>query len=68
MMAAELAVETLAYSPLTCLTRLIAREHFIQFSRRESFKLIRVWMVTEMGLFVSRPNSVRFLFVGLDEE
>jgi hypothetical protein len=26
-------------SPLSCLTRPTAREHFIQFSRRENFKL-----------------------------
>jgi hypothetical protein len=35
----ELALETLAYSPLSYLTWPIAREHFVQFSCSESFKL-----------------------------
>jgi hypothetical protein len=37
-----MAVETLAYSPLSCLTWLTAGEHFIQFSRGESFKLYSI--------------------------
>jgi hypothetical protein len=38
MTRAEMVLEALAYSPLSNLMRLLAREHFIQFSRRESFK------------------------------
>jgi hypothetical protein len=39
MTRAEMVLEMLAYSPLSYLTRLLAREHFIQFSRHEGFKL-----------------------------
>jgi hypothetical protein len=42
MKGAQIVVETLAYSPLSCLTWLTAGEHFIQFSRRESFKLYSI--------------------------
>ena len=38
MTRTEIVLETLSYSPLSNLTRLLAREHFIQFSSRESFK------------------------------
>jgi hypothetical protein len=38
MTTAEMADETLAYSPLRSLKQPIAKEHFMQFSRRESFK------------------------------
>jgi hypothetical protein len=36
MMEAEMVSETLGFYPQ--LTRLVARENFIEFSRRESFK------------------------------
>jgi hypothetical protein len=36
MMEAEMVSETLGFYPQ--LTRLVAREHFMEFSRRESFK------------------------------
>ena len=39
MMTKEMVLETLIYSPFNRLTRLLDREHFIEFSRRESFKL-----------------------------
>jgi hypothetical protein len=51
MTRAEMALETLAYSPLSCLTRLIPREHFIQFSRRGNFKfyvLPNCWRVLKL--------------------
>jgi hypothetical protein len=39
MTRTEMVLETLVFSPFICLTRLLAREYFIEFSRRESFKL-----------------------------
>jgi hypothetical protein len=39
MMMTEMVVETLVYSPFNHLTRLLAREYFIEFDCREKFKL-----------------------------
>ena len=38
LMRTDVVLETLVYSPFDHLTRLLARENFIEFSRRESFK------------------------------
>jgi hypothetical protein len=37
MVGADMALETLTYSPRSNLSRFLALEHFIQFSHRESF-------------------------------
>jgi hypothetical protein len=39
MMRREMILKILAYSPFNHLTLLLAGEYFIEFSRRESFKL-----------------------------
>jgi hypothetical protein len=46
MTTAVMDVEKLAYSPLSYLIRLLARQHFIQFTCRESFKLQKVTVST----------------------
>jgi hypothetical protein len=53
MMGAGMAPETLAYSPWGYLTRFIAREHFIQYSRCESFKLyISVLLLVQLQFHI----------------
>jgi hypothetical protein len=47
---ANMALETLAYSPLSNLTRLLAREHLIELTRRESFKLYYIQNTHSVGL------------------
>jgi hypothetical protein len=60
-MRAEMAVEILAYSPLSYLTRLITREHFIHFSSHESLNLC----MTNLCLYVCACVGIRvYLFGG----
>jgi hypothetical protein len=51
-----MALETLVYSPLSYSTRLLAREHFIQFSRLESFKLYKNYKDADGMGIVSNDN------------
>jgi hypothetical protein len=39
MTRTEMVLETLVYTPLNQLTQLLAREHFVESSRRDGFKL-----------------------------
>jgi hypothetical protein len=59
MKTADMVVETLAYSPLSFLTRLLAQEYFIQFGYRKNFKLYLLTLfnndksITSVMLFLS---------------
>jgi hypothetical protein len=52
-----MVLETLVYSPLSSLMWLLDREYFIQFSRRESFKLYVLIVQTSSILNFSEDKS-----------
>ena len=55
----EMVIETLAYSSFNHMTRLLAWEYFIEFSRRKSFKLYitKFWVIQK---WVISLNEMRF--------
>jgi hypothetical protein len=61
MTSTEIALETFVYSPFDHLTRLLAREYFIEFSRRESFQLCKNSTVMKLGTCIA--DALRHLYV-----
>jgi hypothetical protein len=56
MATAELVPETSVYMPFSHLTRLIAREYFIEFSYRGNFKLGRIPFIHNSGNLKTPTN------------